>query len=127
MYLTAEIIVYDIYVMNYVITAILLLISLHSNADGLCAMGPLVATNKSLHLIGSATIVRTVSSMSNVDTGIAAAIAVGAARELYKGMSPTARCEYSSIMYDLAGIYLGATKNKHFTVRGNMIVWSMDF
>lgn len=115
----------DIYTMNYIIAAILLLVSFHSSAKSLCDMGVLVATNKSLHLIGSATIVRTVAHISNVDAGIAAA--VGTARELYKVISPTARCEYSSILYDVAGIYLGVTMNKHITVRGNMIIWSTDF
>ena len=117
----------DNYSMNYIIAVILLFVSLHSNAKGLCDMGQLIATNKSLHLIGSATIVRTVSTLSNVDAGIAAAVAIGTARELYKVSSPSARCEYSSILYDVAGIYLGVTMNKHIMVRGNMVIWSTDF
>lgn len=113
----------DNYSMNYIIAVILLFVSLHSSAKGLCDMGPLTSTNKSLHLIGSATIVVTVSKLTeDVNAGIATAVVIGTAREMYKP-----RCEYSSILYDLAGIYLGVTMNKHIMVRGNMIIWTTDF
>jgi hypothetical protein len=108
--------------MKHIITWILLL-PLHSFAAGPCNMGPLVSTNKTLHLLGSAAIVVTVSKATDdISVGIIAAVAVGTARELYKS-----RCEYSSILYDIAGIYVGSKLSKHITIRNNMIIWSTDF
>ena len=103
--------------------SIIILLFVVSLDSGACIMGPLTSTNKSLHAVGSAAIVLSVSKLSDdVNTGIALAIMAGTARELYK-----TRCEYSSIAYDLVGIYIGSKLDKRISIVGNKIVWTMDF
>lgn len=107
---------------NTIVLLSSLLISLDAGAS--CIMGPLTSTHKTLHLVGSATIVMATAKLANdnIEAGILTAIAMGTARELYK-----TRCEYASIAYDLVGIYLGATLNKHISIVGNKIVWTTEF
>ncbi|RTL40571.1 MAG: hypothetical protein EKK53_15395 [Burkholderiales bacterium] len=66
-------------------------------------------THKALHAAGSAAVTMVVSKATDsVEWGIAAGIAVGAVREVYKYRHQGMTCEISSMAFDAAGIAIGA-------------------
>lgn len=65
--------------------------------------------HKAGHLLGSAAVTAGVTWYTqDVRYGVAAGLAVGAVREIYKASHANMSCEWSSISYDLVGVALGA-------------------
>jgi hypothetical protein len=65
--------------------------------------------HKLAHAGGSALVTMAVAKATdNVGYGIAAGIAVGAVREIYKLEKPGMTCEWSSMAFDAAGVAVGA-------------------
>lgn len=85
----------------------LLFSMLPSSAHAACIVGDRISTNKAIHFGGEAAIT-SVAYVYTGDAWIAAssAAAVGIAREVWKVRSGY-HCEYSSMLYDAAGIGFG--------------------
>lgn len=65
--------------------------------------------HKAAHLLGSAAVTAAVAKATDsVEWGIAAGVAVGAWREIYKYRREGMTCEISSMSFDAAGVLLGA-------------------
>lgn len=61
------------------------------------------------HTAGSALVTAGVAwATDDMRLGVAAGIAVGAAREIYKRNTPGMSCEWSSMTFDAVGVALGA-------------------
>lgn len=95
-----------------------------------CIVGDRSSVNKSIHLVGEAAITIVVSERTDsLAWGIGTALAVGAYREVWKKQHGY-ECEYSSMVYDLAGIAAGVAV-RHWTIvptpGGVEVTYSKEF
>jgi hypothetical protein len=82
-----------------------------------CIMGPANSLDKNGHFFGNALITgATIEATDSLDKGIAVGIAASLVREAYKEYTPGMRCEWSSMLHDAAGIWVGAYLGKKFSL-----------
>jgi hypothetical protein len=75
---------------------------------------PIGRDHKAIHLLGSAAVTYMVAEVSgNPWAGLAAGVALGAAREKQK-LNFGGNCEWTSIAFDAAGVAMGYTASKHW-------------
>jgi hypothetical protein len=109
---------------------LLILLPLQALA-GECIWGPRISTDKELHLVGNAVVVSGVAwGPGNLWYGLAAGLAVSAAREEYKHLTPGESCEYNSMIWDAAGMAIGAA-GYHWVIEprqhGAVLAYSRTF
>jgi hypothetical protein len=89
-------------------TVIFLLLLSASSLVNACVLGPLSSNNKFIHLIGTGSLVYGIERIThNSDLAISLAVGAGVIREVQKVRILRANCEYSSMLWDAAGISLG--------------------
>ena len=91
------------------VSFMLILLFAANSCNAQCIQGPRSSTNKSMHLLGEMAVTTIATDLTgSLKWGVGIGVAVGAAREIHKARTPGMACETSSMLYDAAGIAIGA-------------------
>lgn len=95
----------------------LLIAALALQANASCILGQTSSVDKDEHLLGTMAITLATNKVfDDPDFAMATAIAIAYGREGFKATTPGFRCEWMSMAYDAAGIFLGTKISQHWII-----------